>query len=81
MTMFEVVDVRYGKETRHVVRANGPEGAALEALGLHMTRSGSLRNLACKVYWEADPGSRNMVRLYLPVAHAGDTFKKCSSGA
>lgn len=79
MKEFEVVDLRDGTETRHVVQANSPEGAALVALGFHVTRSGSTRKLACKVYWEADPGTRNMVRLYRPVDHADVASEKTSA--
>lgn len=64
MTQFRVVDLRDNGTNEIELTAKSPEDAAARALDLSVTRSGSPKNLVCRVYWSDRPDSRNMVRLY-----------------
>lgn len=41
-----------------------PLQAVRNALSADLMRSGNARNLACKVYWQDDSGSLNLVKFY-----------------
>lgn len=69
MAEFRVVDLRSGRiEPDRFVEAKSPEEAAAKALDVEGVRSGSRKNLLCRVYWETVNGN-NMVRLYRLSAH------------
>lgn len=50
------------------VKATSPEKAAAEVLGLELVRSGTKRDLRCRVYYQHPGQPVTMVRLYSKVA-------------
>lgn len=65
MPMFRVVDLRPSTENEMHIEARSPEKAAMRALHMDLTRSGSAKNLVCRVYWrDGDSSVTNMIRLY-----------------
>nr|WP_314262368.1 hypothetical protein [uncultured Devosia sp.] len=68
---YRVVDLRSEGENlgeTHVEGVKSPEAAVKQALGLELVRSGAKKDLVAQVYWQIEPGSTNMVRLYSRVA-------------
>lgn len=65
--VFEVVDARTEiiSELVKVEGAASPEDAARRVLGIDVSRSGHVRDLAARVYWQPTlGGAKMMVRLY-----------------
>lgn len=66
MSEFRVIDLRSEVINPEplVVVAHSPEHAAEVALGLHLVRSGSHRNLCARVYFQHAGTKLSLVRLY-----------------
>ena len=65
--IYRVVDLRGDLAERPETTIDGvssPEAAARKALGIDLVRSGSVRDLVARVYWQLGPDAINMVRLY-----------------
>lgn len=65
MTTYRVVDMRPEATPDIEAIARSPEKAASEALHMTLVRSGTAKNLICRVYWTDDATSQlNVIRLY-----------------
>lgn len=62
---YRVVDARgVTIQAEHIVDAHTPEAAAKTAFGLDLVRSGRIRDLVARIYWQPPGSPKNMVRLY-----------------
>jgi len=67
---YRVVDARGTTvQAEHLVDASTPEAAAKSAFGLDLVRSGRIRDLVARIYWQPAGSPKNMVRLYSKTAY------------
>jgi len=79
MLEFRVVDLKTEDQSQQsqVVKARTPEGAARQALGVSLVRSGRPTRIRARVYFQDQDQALTMVRLYEQAAaepisvHAG----------
>lgn len=69
MTEYQVIDLRSAiiDPEPIMIEAASPEKAAEKALGIHLVRSGALKDLVARVYWQKTNEPKNMIRLYQQV--------------